>query len=432
MGNRRSVEKALEHVGARVTRQHRPGGAARRPTGSSLPGVGAFPRAMERLRALGLDELLRERARRRRADARDLPRHAPRLRALERARRRRGPRDRARRGARARAGDAEAAADRLERGRWERPGSALARRAPRRARLLPRAQLRRRARRRAATCSAPPSTASASPRVVAHGLLLRRPVPPREVLARRPARCSRTSPASASRARSAGRAGDPLPGDRHPRRHARCASCRATSTSASDYAEDPLAAAAGVGRRRARSALHVVDLDGARGGAPVNLEHRRADRRARPGCRCSSAAACARRDAIDAALAAGVAAGDPRHGRVHRPATLLDAALAAHGDRARARLGRRARRRWSRPPAGRRPARDAAVDGGRGARSQRGVRQLRLHRRRPRRDARGHRPATRSRASPTPPRASSSTRAASARSRTSRRSPRCATRASPA
>ncbi len=60
MGNRRSVEKALEHVGARalVTSEHEPLRAA---AGLIVPGVGAFPRAMNNLRELGLDELLRER-----------------------------------------------------------------------------------------------------------------------------------------------------------------------------------------------------------------------------------------------------------------------------------------------------------------------------------------------------------------------------------
>ncbi len=60
MGNRRSVEKALEHVGVRacvsadVER-------LRDAAGLVVPGVGAFPRAIERMHALGLDELLRER-----------------------------------------------------------------------------------------------------------------------------------------------------------------------------------------------------------------------------------------------------------------------------------------------------------------------------------------------------------------------------------
>ncbi len=61
MGNRRSVEKALEHVGARVART-----AEREAIAAAdaivLPGVGAFPEAMRRLGALGLVELLRERA----------------------------------------------------------------------------------------------------------------------------------------------------------------------------------------------------------------------------------------------------------------------------------------------------------------------------------------------------------------------------------
>jgi glutamine amidotransferase len=60
MGNRRSVEKALAHVGAHatVTRDH---DRLRAAAGLVVPGVGAFPRAMESLRELGLDELLRER-----------------------------------------------------------------------------------------------------------------------------------------------------------------------------------------------------------------------------------------------------------------------------------------------------------------------------------------------------------------------------------
>jgi len=60
MGNRRSVQKALEHVGARatITRDHRQLLAA---DGLILPGVGAFPLAMQNLEALGIDRLLRER-----------------------------------------------------------------------------------------------------------------------------------------------------------------------------------------------------------------------------------------------------------------------------------------------------------------------------------------------------------------------------------
>jgi glutamine amidotransferase len=61
MGNRRSVEKALEKVGAAawVTRDH---AELRAADGLILPGVGAFPAAMKVIRDLGLDELLRESA----------------------------------------------------------------------------------------------------------------------------------------------------------------------------------------------------------------------------------------------------------------------------------------------------------------------------------------------------------------------------------
>lgn len=61
MGNLRSVEKALEHVGARAAIGSDPD-EVRSADGLILPGVGAFPRAMERIRATGLDELIAERA----------------------------------------------------------------------------------------------------------------------------------------------------------------------------------------------------------------------------------------------------------------------------------------------------------------------------------------------------------------------------------
>ena len=97
MGNRRSVEKALEHVGARAVISSDPE-ILRQANGLVVPGVGAFPRAMERLRTLGLDELLRERVAARCARAGHLPRHADRVRLLHRARRRGRPRDRPRAG----------------------------------------------------------------------------------------------------------------------------------------------------------------------------------------------------------------------------------------------------------------------------------------------------------------------------------------------
>jgi imidazole glycerol-phosphate synthase subunit HisH len=60
MGNLRSVEKALEHVGAsaEITSDHGRAGAA---DGIILPGVGAFPKAMQRVRELELDRLVAER-----------------------------------------------------------------------------------------------------------------------------------------------------------------------------------------------------------------------------------------------------------------------------------------------------------------------------------------------------------------------------------
>jgi imidazole glycerol-phosphate synthase subunit HisH len=60
MGNLRSVVKALEHEGGEpvLTSDHARVRAADRIV---LPGVGAMPKAMEQIRRLGLDELLRER-----------------------------------------------------------------------------------------------------------------------------------------------------------------------------------------------------------------------------------------------------------------------------------------------------------------------------------------------------------------------------------
>jgi len=60
MGNLRSVEKALEHVGVTATISD-DATEVRAADGLVLPGVGAFPRAMERIREGGLDELIAER-----------------------------------------------------------------------------------------------------------------------------------------------------------------------------------------------------------------------------------------------------------------------------------------------------------------------------------------------------------------------------------
>jgi len=60
MGNLRSAEKAFEHVGIRaeITSDH---DRVRAADGVVLPGVGAFPKAMERVLDLELDQLLHER-----------------------------------------------------------------------------------------------------------------------------------------------------------------------------------------------------------------------------------------------------------------------------------------------------------------------------------------------------------------------------------
>lgn len=61
IGNRRSVEKAVERIGARplLSSDHE---LLRGADGLILPGVGAFPAGMRQLQQGGFDELLRERA----------------------------------------------------------------------------------------------------------------------------------------------------------------------------------------------------------------------------------------------------------------------------------------------------------------------------------------------------------------------------------
>ena len=60
MGNLRSVEKALERVGAEAEITSDPS-RAEAADGLILPGVGAFPKAMERVREIGLDRLIASR-----------------------------------------------------------------------------------------------------------------------------------------------------------------------------------------------------------------------------------------------------------------------------------------------------------------------------------------------------------------------------------
>ena len=153
MGNRRSVEKALEHVGARRRPDRGPRRRSRAADAIVLPGVGAFPEAMRRLRALGPRRAAARARGRRRAGARHLPGHAAAVRVLR-------PSTRAPRGSACCAGTVT---------RLEAPGLKIPhigwnvvdvrrgrRRSPRGlgdARgLLPRAHVRLPARRRRATC----------------------------------------------------------------------------------------------------------------------------------------------------------------------------------------------------------------------------------------------------------------------------------------
>jgi len=61
MGNRRSVQKALERMGARAEITRDPE-ALRSSDGLLVPGVGAFPLAMRNLSSLGLADVIRTRA----------------------------------------------------------------------------------------------------------------------------------------------------------------------------------------------------------------------------------------------------------------------------------------------------------------------------------------------------------------------------------
>jgi glutamine amidotransferase len=60
MGNLRSAEKALEHVGVTASISRDPV-EVQAADGVILPGVGAMPRAIERIRELGLEALIAER-----------------------------------------------------------------------------------------------------------------------------------------------------------------------------------------------------------------------------------------------------------------------------------------------------------------------------------------------------------------------------------
>ena len=97
--------------------------------------------------------------------------------------------------------------------------------------------------------------------------------------------CSRTSTASAWRRRIGRRrcGHDPAAGDRHSRRQGGAADAGRFQVQ-DRLRRGPARGRAPVGRGGARG-LHVVDLDGARTGAPSNVAPRRADRRGSSTCR---------------------------------------------------------------------------------------------------------------------------------------------------
>ena len=195
----RDGQPPVGREGARARRRARRSSARTRTCSASCsgaracPGVGAFPKAMERLRALGARQLPRRARRRGGAAAGDLPRDAPRLRPLERARRRRGARDRPRQ----RCASSTPTASSCRRSAGTRCAGSARRAGARGRRASDRAYYH------VHSFVAVPDDAARRPRHrrVRRALRLgrlarlvpRRPVPPREVLARRAARCSRTS-----------------------------------------------------------------------------------------------------------------------------------------------------------------------------------------------------------------------------------------------
>ena len=148
------------------------------------------------------------------------------------------------------------------------------------------------------------------------------------------------------------------------------------------YDEDPLAAARGWTEEGARH-LHVVDLDGAKSGAPVNLDHLRRSP-ASSGVPVQYGGGLRSAAAVERSARRGSHARDPGHGRVHAAGPARAGAARARSG-AGAGVGGRARR----------PRDHGRLDGDDRDHDRGGDRQPRaargeaagVHQRRPRRDA---------------------------------------------
>ena len=293
MGNLRSVEKALERAGAtpRRTSDH---DAIRAADGAVLPGVGAFPKAMRNLRELELDVLIGEL----------LAAGVPMLgiclgmQLLFEA----SSENEGALGLGLLAGRVERLPAPGLRCRTSAGTRCAGRGAPRSPRTFPtmplllRALVRARRRRRATTCSAPPSYGEPFVCAVEREPRLRRPVPPGEVERARPAAAAELHVDLRRGRRDVRRVAAPelypaidILGGKAVRLE------QGDFERRKEYDDDPLdAARRWVAQGAPRSCTWSISTAPATG-SPVNLEHLRADRRATPACRSSTAAGCDRR-----------------------------------------------------------------------------------------------------------------------------------------
>ena len=178
---------------------------------------------------------------------------------------------------------------------------------------------------------------------------------------------------------------DPLPGDRHPRTARRCGSTQGDFDDETVYDDDPLEAARSwveAGARSCTSSTSTARAPASR----RSLDHLRADRRASTGVPVQYGGGLRTRRRRARRAARRRRARDRRH-RGLRDVDFLDDIVAAYGaarssSRSTCAAARSPPRAGRRRPRCRPPTRSSAC-------SDRGVRVVRLHRRRPRRHARG-------------------------------------------